>query len=99
MVMFLDCSGYGNCGMQDGLLFVTVKGVFHGTGSCGGENRSGGLFANGMPFHDLTPDGANTPTTSPSAIFTDAGPCASTLAIKPIIVNNDCEYIVSVAKE
>jgi hypothetical protein len=60
--------------MQDGFAFVTVNGVFHGTGSSGGEKRSGGLFAKGTPIQALTPDGKKEPTISPASIVTGAGP-------------------------
>ena len=84
--------------MHDGLGFVTVRGDFHGTGSWGGEKRSGGLLAYGMPIQDFIPDGKKAPTTSPESILTGAGPWAYTAAKRHALARRELDRILRESK-
>jgi hypothetical protein len=60
---------------------VVSLGFFHFLGSFGGENRSGGLCANGTPNHAFTFPFKTFPTTSPCVVFAAGPPRATEPAI------------------
>jgi len=69
--------------MQESLPLFVANGAVHGSRSSGTPNRAGGLFANGMPNHVLTPERLM-PTTGPETVLAE-GPCANVVAnrLKP----------------
>ena len=65
--------------MQEGLHSVTFRGLLHCCGLCGGEKRSGGDWANGIPRNLFTAAVAEgkvvyVPTRAPEARVTVGGP-------------------------
>jgi hypothetical protein len=55
--------------MQEFFPCLAANGAVHATGSTGAPKRAGGLFAKGMPSHDLTL-GEALPTTGPELVST-----------------------------